>query len=169
MSQNLKKEGKEFIAKTGTLIKRQESITPALNIEVKEGEQKCKTCNKIKSLDKFYKRSNKKPEIHCRKCRNKQRDRSHRHWKQQFIFRLSKLIDIECVKCGYKKNYGALDFHHIKKKNYNISRETRNLSEKNFKDGKVERILYEILINCEILCANCHREHHTKYFMKLKK
>ena len=51
-----------------------------------------------------------------------------------------------------------------------IAREIRNLTEGSFKKGgKVEKILDEILNNCEILCANCHREHHTKHFMKLKK
>jgi hypothetical protein len=139
------------------------------NTEVRVGEQICKTCKELKSINLFYKRANKKPEIHCRKCRNKVRDENHRHWKQEFIYKLSKHIEIECVKCGYNKNFAALDFHHIRNKTFKISRELRNLSKKNFYDGRVENIIYEILVHCEILCANCHREHHTIHIMKLKK
>ena len=50
-----------------------------------------------------------------------------------------------------------------------IAREIRNLTKGSFvKGGKVDKILKEILTNCDILCSNCHREHHTKHFMKLK-
>ena len=139
------------------------------NIEDKDIKQCCQTCKESKSINKFYKRANKKPEIHCRSCRNKSRDENHRYWKQQFIYKLSKHLEIECVKCGYNKNFGALDFHHIRNKNFKISRELRNLSKKNFSDGRVDKIIYEILIECEILCANCHREHHIIHIMKLKK
>lgn len=139
------------------------------NTEDKEDKVICQTCKELKSINKYYKRANKKPEIHCRSCRNKKRDENHRYWKQEFIFKLSNHIDIECVKCGYNRNYSALDFHHIRNKTLKISRELRNLSSKNFSDGRVERIIYEILVHCEILCANCHREHHTIHIMKLKK
>ena len=73
------------------------------------------------------------------------------------------------MRCGYDKNFSALDFHHIKKKRYKVARVLRNLSEKSFSDGKVNDILYEIMVNCEILCANCHRVHHNKHIMKMKK
>ena len=169
MSRNLKKEEKEFIARTGTQIKKTENTTKDQNTGDKADKQICNTCKKLLPVSKFYKRSNKKPEVHCRNCRNKKRDERHRYWKQEFIYKLSEHINIECVKCGYDKSFSALDFHHIKEKNFSIARITRNLSGKNFTDGKVEKILYEILVNCEILCSNCHREHHTKHFMKLKK
>ena len=55
------------------------------NTEVRVGEQICKTCKESKSINKYYKRANKKPEIHCRSCRNKKRDENHRYWKQQFM------------------------------------------------------------------------------------
>lgn len=60
----------------------------------------------------------------------------------------------KCSKCGYDKCYDALDFHH---------------TDPAIKDGLVsrllntswERILPEIN-KCELLCANCHREIHSK-------
>ncbi len=137
--------------------------------EGKEDSQVCRTCKKNKPLIEYYKRENKKHEVHCKSCRNKKRDENHRHWKQEFIYKLSKHMDVKCVKCGYNKNFSALDFHHIRNKRFSIARMLRNLSNKNFYDGRVNDILYEILLNCEILCANCHREHHNKYIMKLKK
>lgn len=48
-----------------------------------------------------------------------------------------------CVKCGYDKYIGALDFHH---------------RDPNEKDGEVHSI--EEAKKCELLCANCHREAH---------
>jgi len=139
-----------------------------LNIEDKEGKV-CATCKKNKPYNRYYKRENKKPEIHCKDCRNKKREERHRHWKQQFIYKLSTHVDIKCVKCGYDKNFSALDFHHTKRKKLSIAREIRNLSEKSFYDGKVDRILTEIMSKCEILCSNCHREHHNKHIMNMKK
>ena len=116
------------------------------NTEDKEGKI-CATCKKVKPLHRYYKRENKKPEIHCRDCRNKQREKNHRHWKQEFIYKLSEYIDIRCVRCGYDENFSALDFHH----------------------GRVDMILTEIMSKCEILCSNCHRVHHNKHIMKMKK
>jgi len=129
----------------------------------------CDKCNKRLSLDKFYKNQHNNPEKQCKKCRNIRREERHRYWKQQFIYKLSEHITIECVRCGYDKNFSALDFHHIKKKRYKVARVLRNLSEKSFSDGKVNDILYEIMVNCEILCANCHRVHHNKHIMRMKK
>ena len=138
------------------------------NIEDKEGKV-CATCKKHKPYNRYYKRENKKPEIHCKDCRNKKREERHRHWKQEFIYKLSTHVDIQCVKCGYDKNFSALDFHHTKRKKLSIAREIRNLSEKSFYDGKVDRILTEIMSKCEILWSHWHREHHNKHIMKMKK
>tara|TARA_R100000742_G_C4262810_1_gene80651 strand:- start:187 stop:612 length:426 start_codon:yes stop_codon:yes gene_type:complete len=138
------------------------------NTEDKEGKI-CAKCNQRKSVDKFYKNQHNNPETQCKKCRNEHREERHRYYKQQFIYKLSEHITIECVRCGYDKNFSALDFHHIKEKRYKVARVLRNLSEKSFSDGKVDDILYEIMVNCEILCANCHRVHHNKHIMKMKK
>ncbi len=61
----------------------------------------------------------------------------------------------KCEKCGYNKCIQALDFHHV------------NPSEKDFGIGhngytrSWEKCKKE-LDKCIILCANCHREIHSK-------
>lgn len=60
----------------------------------------------------------------------------------------------KCVKCAYNKCVGALHFHH------------KNPEQKEFGIGKWitfswEKIQKE-LDKCEILCANCHAEHHNE-------
>lgn len=60
-----------------------------------------------------------------------------------------------CSICGYNKYVGAIDFHHI------------NPEEKdfNFSSGGYTRSWEKIKIEldkCVLLCANCHREVHSK-------
>jgi len=136
---------------------------------VKE-DRVCKSCEKTLPINKFYKRINGKCELSCKVCRNIKREKRHRYYKQQFIYKLSEHMNIKCQRCGYNRNFSALDFHHKGKKTFGIAREIRNLTAKSFiKNRKVDVILKEILKHCEILCANCHREHHTKYIMKTRK
>lgn len=135
-----------------------------------KGVRFCRICKENLSTDKFYKRENGKCELVCKKCRNLKREKRHRYYKQQFIYKLSDHIDVKCQRCGYDRNFSALDFHHTGKKTMAIAREIRNLTKRSFiKGGKVDRILNEILNECNILCANCHREHHTKYYMNINK
>lgn len=58
-----------------------------------------------------------------------------------------------CMRCGYSKCSGALDFHHTdsKGKNFGISKGgiTRSW----------ERVKKEV-DKCILICANCHREEH---------
>lgn len=57
----------------------------------------------------------------------------------------------ECVKCGYNKCIGALEFHHVDRtqKDFNISHKGYTRSWEKVK---------EELDKCELVCANCHRE-----------
>lgn len=67
--------------------------------------------------------------------------------------RLVKELGGKCHKCGYAKNYAALEFHHKNKgsKDFNIS-------------GKhclsYARLLEEAK-KCILVCANCHAEIHN--------
>lgn len=60
----------------------------------------------------------------------------------------------KCEKCGYNKDINALDFHHIEpsEKEFTISAHFTKPWEK----------LKKEIDKCSLLCANCHREEHTK-------
>jgi hypothetical protein len=57
----------------------------------------------------------------------------------------------KCIKCGYS-NIVGLDFHHLRDKEHTIS----SLCEKGARWNQIEKELKK----CELLCSNCHREHH---------
>ena len=61
----------------------------------------------------------------------------------------------KCVKCDYNKCNAALDFHHIdpSQKDFNIAAKGYTRS---WNKVKAE------LDKCILLCANCHREIHSK-------
>ncbi len=61
----------------------------------------------------------------------------------------------KCEQCGYNRCIDALDFHHVdpELKDFNISSKGYTRS--------WERVKAE-LDKCRILCANCHREAHSR-------
>lgn len=104
---------------------------------------KCLTCGE-KNSDKFYGRVKQR----CKLCTNKLKT-------EVDVQKKLKAIEYAggcCIRCGYKKHYGALQFHHRdpSEKEYNWS-ELRGRS--------WENILIEIQ-KCDLLCANCHAEVH---------
>lgn len=57
-----------------------------------------------------------------------------------------------CIKCGYKKYVGALEFHHISgEKDFGISAKGYTRS--------WEKVKKE-LDKCILVCSNCHKEIH---------
>ena len=67
-----------------------------------------------------------------------------------------KLAGGKCQKCGYDKCFGALDFHHT-------DPFSKYKSLKALWGRKWETIEIEVK-KCELICANCHREHHWKEY-----
>jgi hypothetical protein len=59
-----------------------------------------------------------------------------------------------CSVCGYDKCVEALDMHHLRDKEFNISAMASGL-------GSHEQFMKEI-DKCIVLCSNCHRELHSK-------
>ena len=60
----------------------------------------------------------------------------------------------KCERCGYDKNIAALEFHHInpEEKEYQIDMRA-------FSNTSLDKLESE-LSKCELLCSNCHQEHH---------
>jgi len=59
----------------------------------------------------------------------------------------------KCIKCGWNGNQAALQFHHLKGKDFTIG----NVANKSWDSIKLE------MSKCILLCANCHMiEHSTK-------
>lgn len=64
-----------------------------------------------------------------------------------------KYLGGKCTKCGWHGNQAALQFHHLKGKDFTIG----NVGNKSWDSLKIE------MQKCVLLCANCHMiEHSTK-------
>ena len=107
----------------------------------------CPMCQQEKTISSFYK-SKKRIYSWCKKCLCENQSR---RWVERKIEAM-KLFDSKCCKCGYCKNYAALEFHHLDPK------------EKDFVWTKLRELSWvkitEELKKCVLLCANCHREEH---------
>ena len=60
----------------------------------------------------------------------------------------------KCQKCGYAKNLSALEFHHR-----NPEEKEFQLDIRTFANTSLEKLKIE-LDKCDLLCSNCHKEHH---------
>jgi hypothetical protein len=107
----------------------------------------CMVCGE-KDRSRFYIRKNRKKNSRCKTCHNHLAVERFRATKKRAV----EYKGGECQKCGYNKNYAALDFHHTDPMQKDI----------NFKTSRHwgwERLKKE-LDKCEILCRNCHAEFH---------
>ena len=60
-----------------------------------------------------------------------------------------------CIKCGYNKCIGALQFHHKDRniKDFDLASQ--------YNGGHLDmEVLYKEVDKCDLLCANCHAEEH---------
>jgi predicted transcriptional regulator len=113
-------------------------------------EKKCPRCKNTKKITEFYDRRNKPgSSAYCKKCTNKQTTERHTAAKQKAV----EYKGGKCVKCGYDKYIGALDFHHLNPDNKEFSLGTLKFISLNDKVKKE-------LDKCILVCSNCHREIH---------
>ncbi len=124
--------------------------------------KKCVICNN--NLDgnkrKFCSDKCKKKE-HYQKGKN-QRNSYHRQTIKG-ITRKVYLIEKSgnmCCSCGYDKNISALEFHHKDPSTKKFQIDLRNCSNRKLSDLELESE------KCDLLCANCHREHHNPQMSK---
>ncbi len=119
--------------------------------------QRRKYCLECSPFGKHNTRNFQKPAtgIGERSEDQKRRDKEkYRRWqKKARKERKQKLVDMlggKCNRCGYDKCVAALQFHHLREKEFSISY---------WLLAKWERVLKEIK-KCELVCANCHSEIH---------
>lgn len=110
--------------------------------KIVRGRKRRFTCNKCGK-----ERNETSGNLTCGTCRSLAR----RHEAKD---RARKLLGAACSSCGYSKCQDALEFHHkIKEtKSFNLSACWQ------FPWSK----LHTEILKCVLLCANCHREHHSK-------
>jgi hypothetical protein len=83
---------------------------------------------------------------------------TYKYQKNRGLKRKIYLIDLKggkCERCGYDKNLAALEFHHKNPNEKETQLDMRTLS-----NNRMEWILKEFE-KCEVLCSNCHKEHHS--------
>lgn len=118
--------------------------------------KKCIFCEKelTKSQVKFCS-PNCKAKAHYKDYKTRNPNSSYSQFKRADERKISFIKEIggKCSICGYKKNYSALHFHHVKEK-------TMTLDSRTISNSSLQR-LKEELKKCIILCANCHAEHHN--------
>ena len=68
---------------------------------------------------------------------------------------LVKIFGGKCNRCDYSKNYSGLTFHHINPKDKSFTLDVRHLSNRPWDEVVKEAS------KCELLCHNCHAEHHN--------
>lgn len=115
--------------------------------------KRCVTCRK--------KLSGRQRRFCSRTCKNADTNNRHQSYVAQQQrgrerkLELIRLKGTKCQRCGYEKNYAALEFHHPIPNEKEFQLDTRALSNR-----KWELVLKEAK-KCILLCANCHAEEHN--------
>jgi hypothetical protein len=110
----------------------------------------CIVCNnELQGLQKKFCSTKCKSKKHQNNSYNKQQERG---LKRKIV--LIGLCGGECQKCGYNKNYAAIEFHHRNASDKSFQLDMRSLSNRSLK------VILEEIQKCDLLCANCHREIH---------
>jgi hypothetical protein len=111
--------------------------------------KKCTKCEIEKEINSFAKQSDRNNNTSwCKQC-------LYDSQKKRWIDRKVKAVNLmggKCQKCGYDKNFMAMDFHH------------KNPDEKEFNWCKLKLKRWSAIIQelkkCILLCCRCHREEH---------
>lgn len=111
-------------------------------------DYKCKHCGETKKAKFVNRGTDRKCHSVCKDCHNKLRTKRYRRYKKIAVeFKGGK-----CIKCGYNKCEGSLDFHHR-------DPTQKDPQWKTMRSCSLKRILKEIE-KCDLVCSNCHREIH---------
>ena len=120
---------------------------PFKKAKVIEGKKCCSKCKEWKELSEFNSKGDQK-HGYCRPCLYVYQSERWKNRKKKAV----QLMGGACNKCGYCRNYSALEFHHL------------DPSIKEFHFDKGRRYSWEKCLNelkkCILLCSNCHKEEH---------
>ena len=117
---------------------------------LQKNNMKCKVCKTVLSgRQKMYCSNKCKSGAHGANSYDKQQKRA----KERKI-KLIKNKGGECQICGYSKNYSALVFHHRDPDFKSFGIDGRKCSNSTWK------ALVDESLKCDLLCYNCHMEHH---------
>ncbi len=110
--------------------------------------------DKVKASEygKYWRAKNKE---RIKKYNREVRYAKYRRKIQQLKIEAVKYLGGKCEKCGYNKNYSALDFHHKDGRNGKEDKDIAYLLHSYSK-----KKLFIELKKCQLLCSNCHREIH---------
>ena len=141
------------------------NLTQAEKISI-DGGRKCAKCKRIKDPSEFYKGTVKKhyrSQSYCKDCYN---INSYGIGYNRGVERKLKLVEMlggECSKCGYKKNYSVLCFHHT-----DPSKKKFGLTTNKIKSISMKECIEEAA-KCILLCSNCHTEkHHPDHLIDIR-
>ena len=114
----------------------------------------CKICGKTSDITNFPK-NGKYYRHYCKQCDTER--------VKNAIFKTVAYIQSKkekCAICGYNKDQSALEFHHEREdeKEFNIAR----CASGRMWSRKIKDLIDNEIKKCVCLCANCHREKHSK-------
>src|SRR5690348_2447627 len=95
-----------------------------------------------------------------RVCKNKSTNTRHQNYLSQQARGQRRKLDLiaerggRCERCGYRKNYAALTWHHLEPSRKSFELDLRAMS------NRSDAMLHEEAAKCRLLCANCHAEIH---------
>ena len=100
--------------------------------------------------NRFYQRKGRNTKFsRCKTCHNNEQKERVKNYKKQAV----DYKGGECVKCGYKKCFASLDFHHLDPKQ-------KDPNWKKMRNWVFDKIKEE-LDKCILVCRNCHGEIHN--------
>lgn len=113
---------------------------------------KCSACGVLKPQDQFYSKGGQRAHerfSHCKVCHQADQRERLRAFKKKCV----EYKGGACIRCGYNRCLGALDFHH------------RDPAGKDFGIGQAQNRTFGSAVQaeldkCDLLCSNCHREAH---------
>jgi len=84
----------------------------------------------------------------CPKCINAKTVDRRKRLKQEYV----NLLGGSCEECNYDRYTGALHFHHLSDKSFQLSR---------YMHSRSRQVVLEELDKCILLCSNCHLRKHS--------